>query len=110
VPPQRVKEATVFGSRDGPDAARDKEAPMSNVTPLKPTAKFTVQIHADTAALVNKFVLLDQDANNSHGPRSVEKLAAMLLEDVALGVRDGNTWQGGHMATFILHPHGYVTG
>jgi hypothetical protein len=64
----------------------------------------------ETERLVRKLVL--QNTNNTrctHGPMSVEKLITMLLEDVAAAMRDGNTWQGGHMA-LVLSEHGYWCG
>ena len=79
---------------------------MNDVVNLNPTVKFTAEMEADTAALVNKFVALNQHTENSHGPMTVEKLAGMLLEDVAAMMRDNTTWQGGHMAV-VLSQHGY---
>ena len=64
---------------------------MSNVVNLKPAVKFTAEMDADTAALVNKFIALNQHSENSHGPMTVEKLAGMLLEDVAAMMRDNTT-------------------
>jgi hypothetical protein len=79
---------------------------MSNVVNLKPTVKFTAEMDADTAKLVAKFVAFNQHTENSYGPMTVEKLAGMLLEDVAAMMRDNTTWQGGHMA-LVLSQHGY---
>jgi hypothetical protein len=76
----------------------------------KPAVKVTAEIDADTAALVNKFVALNQHSHNSHGPMTVDKLVRMLLEDVAAAVRDGgDSWQGAHMA-LVLDEHGYRAG
>ena len=80
---------------------------MNNVTNFKPTV--TAEYDQETAAMLGKFVNLNQHTNDSHGPMTLEKLVTMLLEDVAAAVRDGDTWQGGHMA-LILSMHGYRTG
>ena len=69
--------------------------------------KVTVELPAETAVLVNKFLLLNQRPPG-HGPMTVEKLVTMLLEDVAAAERDNTTWQGGHMA-LALSEHGYRT-
>jgi environmental stress-induced protein Ves len=83
----------------------------NNVIELKPvtTIKFAAEMSAETAALVNKFVALNQRTRNTHGPLTVDKLVRMLLEDVAAAVKDGSTWQGAHMA-LVLCEHGYRTG
>jgi hypothetical protein len=59
-------------------------------------------------ALINKFVALNQHAQNTHGPMSWGRLTQMLLEDVAAAEKDNTTWQGGHMA-LVLSEHGYRT-
>lgn len=84
---------------------------MSNVVNLKPavTLTFTAELDADTAALIDKFVALNQHTSNTHGPMTADKLVKMLLEDVAAAVRDGNSWQGAHMS-LVMSEHGYITG
>jgi hypothetical protein len=32
---------------------------------------------------------------------TLEKLVTMLLEDVAAAVKDGTTWQGGHLSLVV---------
>jgi hypothetical protein len=72
------------------------------------TATITITLPTETAALVNKFVALNQHTRNTHGPMSWDKLVTMLLEDVAATAKDNTTWQGGHMA-LVLSEHGYRT-
>ncbi len=75
---------------------------------IKPTTKIsvTVEVPPETVVLLNKFVALNQHTRNTDGPMSWEKIAQMLLEDVAAAVKDGNSWQGAHMA-LVLGEHGY---
>lgn len=82
-----------------------------NVIPIgqpKPPIAATGTMSPETAKLIAKFVALNQDSRNTHGPMTVEKLVTMLLEDVAAAVKDNTTWQGGHMA-LVLSEHGYRT-
>jgi uracil DNA glycosylase len=81
-----------------------------NVVKLTPTTTvtLTVDLPPETVALINKFVALNQHTKNTHGPMSWEKLAQMLLEDVAAAVKDNTTWQGGH-AALVLSEHEYRT-
>lgn len=46
-------------------------------------------------------------AESTHGPLTVEKLATLLLEDVALTMRRPGWWEGANMAT-VLGSRGYV--
>jgi hypothetical protein len=69
--------------------------------------KIAVEISDDNAALVAEFLkLYGQRAESSHGPLTIERLAAMLLEDVALAVRRPGSWEGANMGT-VLASHGY---
>jgi hypothetical protein len=79
-----------------------------NVVPIKPTSKVSAEMSAETLTLVRRFVALNaNNARSTHGPMTIERLAEMLLDDVAAAVRDGgNTWQGCHMA-LVLREHGY---
>ncbi len=43
---------------------------------------------------------------NSHGPLTVKKLAAMLLEDAGMVVSRPGSWEGANMAD-VLRSHGY---
>jgi hypothetical protein len=83
---------------------------MTNVIPMTiPPIKAIGEMSPETAKLVGKFVALNQHHQSSHGPMTTEKLVTMLLEDVAAAVRDGDSWQGAHMA-LVLCEHGYQTG
>jgi hypothetical protein len=85
---------------------------MIPLQPIKPPAitgiTLNVELPTETAALINKFVALNQHTRATHGPMSWERLVQMLLEDVAASVRDGNSWRGAHMAQ-VLHEYGYRT-
>ena len=43
---------------------------------------------------------------NSHGPLTVRKLAAMLLEDAGMVVSRPGSWEGANIAD-VLRCHGY---
>lgn len=43
---------------------------------------------------------------NSHGPLTVKKLAAMLLEDAGMVISRPGSWEGSNMAD-VLRCHGY---
>jgi hypothetical protein len=83
---------------------------LSNVVQLKETTSVTVtfELSREDAALVNKFLAINQHTRNTHGPMSWDKLVQMWLEDVAAAVRDNQTWQGGH-AALVLSEHGHRT-
>lgn len=69
--------------------------------------KITIEINAADAELVAEFLEhYGQQAESSHGPLNIEKLAAMLLEDVALAIRRPGSWEGANMGT-VLASHGY---
>jgi hypothetical protein len=69
--------------------------------------KIAIEVSDQDAALVAEFVgLYGQRPDSSHGPLTVEKLAAMLLEDVALAIRRPGSWEGANMGT-VLTSHGY---
>jgi hypothetical protein len=76
--------------------------------PATTTISLTFELPAETAALLNKFVLINQHTNDTHGPMGFEKLAKLWFEDVAAAVKDDTTWQGGH-AALVLGRHGYRT-
>jgi hypothetical protein len=83
-----------------------------NVVPIKKpdttNVTLNLELPAETAALINKFVALNQHTQNTHGAMSWGRLTQMLLEDVAAATKDNTTWQGGHMA-LVLSEHGYRT-
>ena len=81
-----------------------------NVVKLNPTTTvtITVELPPETAALINKFVALNQHTTrNSHGAMSWDKLVTMLLEDVAAFMQPGEgDWRGAHMS-LVMNEHGY---
>jgi hypothetical protein len=69
--------------------------------------KVAVEISDHDAALVAEFLeVYGQRTDSSHGPLTLETLAAMLLEDVALAIRRPGSWEGANMGT-VLAAHGY---
>ena len=69
--------------------------------------KISIEIPDKDAALIEGALRVTHDGNfNSHGPLDLERLAAMLLEDVALAVRRPGSWEGANMLT-VLNSHGY---
>jgi len=69
----------------------------------------TIRIPGEDAALIEQLLVGTKNIAagiSSHGPLNMEKLAAMLLEDVALAVRRPGSWEGSNMLT-VLHSHGY---
>ena len=71
--------------------------------------KLTIEIREDDAELIREFLELTKDlepGHCSHGPLTMKRLAAMLLEDVALAVRRPGSWEGANMLT-VLQAHGY---
>lgn len=69
--------------------------------------KITVTIPDADAALIRQFLDANRETTaNTHGPLTMPKLTAMLLEDVALMVRRPGSWEGANMAT-VMQSHGY---
>ncbi|MDB5987850.1 MAG: hypothetical protein JWR16_2903 [Nevskia sp.] len=69
--------------------------------------RITTEISEADAKLIQQ--LLDSlavDELNTHGPLDLSKLAAMLLEDVALAWRRPGSWEGANMNQ-VLCAHGY---
>lgn len=64
-------------------------AMTGDVMALRPTTGIAVAVELSSSdmALPNKFVALNQGSRNSHGSMSIDKLATMLLEDVAAAMR-----------------------
>jgi hypothetical protein len=84
----------------------------NNIVLLNPTTaiKVTAEMSAETAALVGKFIAINAgNPYGDHGALTIDRLVAMLLEDVAAAVKDGNSWQGAHMA-LVLGEHRYWCG
>jgi hypothetical protein len=63
-----------------------------NVMALRPTTGISVAVELSSSDMAppNKFVALNQGSRNSHGSTSIDKLATMLLEDVAAAMRDNS--------------------
>jgi hypothetical protein len=83
-----------------------------NVVPLKKpdttSVTLTIELPDETAALVNKFVALNQTSRNTHCPMDWTKLCQLWLEGVAAATKDNTTWQRAH-AALALSEHGYRT-
>lgn len=72
-----------------------------------------IQIEIDDQASQNLAELVRQlnanagtDPFNSHGPLTVKKLVAMLLEDAGMVISRPGSWEGSNMAD-VLRGHGY---
>jgi hypothetical protein len=74
---------------------------------MRPAVKIRIEINEADVALI-KDALRDAHADgcNSHGPLTIQRLAAILLEDVALAVRRPGSWEGANMLR-VLECHGY---
>jgi hypothetical protein len=70
-----------------------------------PPMKIAIEISGDDAHLVQAFVDTTA-ADATHGKLTIETLAAMLLQDVALAMRRPGSWEGHNMAE-VLISHGY---
>lgn len=69
--------------------------------------RITIEISDEDAKLIEQ--VLQRSARsecNSHGSLTLEKLAVMLLEDVALSVRRPGSWEGANINQ-VLSSHGY---
>ena len=65
------------------------------------------QSAADLAELVRRInANAGPEPFNSHGPLTVKKLAAMLLEDAGMVINRPGSWEGSNMAD-VLRSHGY---
>ncbi len=69
-----------------------------------------VEISDDDNTLIEEALeRMNQSEANTHGRLDLPRLAAMLLEDVALAVRRPGSWEGAHMIE-VLESHGYPVG
>lgn len=69
--------------------------------------KFTVDVSEEDLKLIERGLLrMNGSDGNSHGPLDVQRLAAMLMQDVALAVRRPGSWEGANMYQ-VLTSHGY---
>jgi hypothetical protein len=71
--------------------------------------KIKIVIPDDVAMHLNAFLqraALYDDQPTSHGKLTVESLAEMLMEDVALAIRRPGSWEGANMSR-VLESHGY---
>jgi hypothetical protein len=67
----------------------------------------SVTVSDEDLRLIQKLLAhVNQTDFCSHGELTVETLAAMLLEDVALAWRRPGSWEGSNMAQ-VLASHGY---
>lgn len=65
------------------------------------------QTAADLADLVQRInANAGPDPFSSHGPLTMKKLAAMLLEDAGMVISRPGSWEGSNMAD-VLRSHGY---
>lgn len=69
--------------------------------------KIRIEIDDGDAALIKELLVVTRGSDfNSHGPLTMQRLARMLLEDVALVVRRTGSWEGANMLR-VLECHGY---
>ena len=69
--------------------------------------KIQIEIRDADAELIAEFLAANQQNEAcSHGPLTTERLAEMLLEDVALVVRRPGSREGANMGR-LLEAHGY---
>jgi hypothetical protein len=72
--------------------------------------KIEVEISDDDAKLIAQALqLMSHSDANTHGKLDLPRLAAMLLEDVALAMSRPGSWEGAHMIQ-VLESHGYPFG
>ena len=69
-------------------------------------AKVVIEVTDQTMALVKRYVRGVAHVIHDEPPLTVETLAAMLLEDVALVVRRPGCWEASNMAE-VLTSHGF---
>jgi len=70
--------------------------------------KIQITIPENDSKLIKQFLTSTKGTEFcSHGSLTMEKLSAMLLEEVALGVRCPGSWEGSNMIT-VLASHGYT--
>lgn len=71
--------------------------------------KIRIEISKEDAALIKAALRELPDGephSNSHGRLNLHRLAALLLEDVALAIRRPGSWEGANMLR-LLECHGY---
>jgi hypothetical protein len=69
--------------------------------------KIEIEISDDDARLIAQGLeSMRHSEANTHGTLDLPRLAAMLLEDVALAVRRPGSWEGANMIQ-VLESHGY---
>lgn len=72
-----------------------------------PVIRIHVEIPDDDNKLIEEALeRMSHSDGNTHGRLDLPRLAAMLLEDVALAVRRPGSWEGAHMIQ-VLESHGY---
>jgi hypothetical protein len=66
-----------------------------------------ITLSDDVSTLIeNGLPIFNQNEATTHGALTIEKLAAMLLEDVGHAVRRPGSWEGSNMAR-VIRCHGY---
>ena len=69
--------------------------------------RIIVEISEQDAPDIRRAIALaNLSKSNTHGPLTVESLAEMLLQDVALAVRRPGCWEASNMSA-VLASHGY---
>ena len=69
--------------------------------------KIEVEISDDDAKLIEQSLdLMSHSEANTHGTLDLPRLAAILLEDVALAISRPGSWEGANMIQ-VLESHGY---
>lgn len=69
--------------------------------------KITVDISEEEVDLIRLFLASTREVTfSTHGPLNMQKLASMLLQDVALMVQRPGSWEGSNMAQ-VMSSHGY---
>jgi hypothetical protein len=70
--------------------------------------KFTVDVSEEDLKLIERGLLrMNQTDCNSHGALDLQRLAGMLMQDVALAVSRPGSWEGANMYQ-LLSSHGYA--
>ena len=69
--------------------------------------KITVDISEEEVGLIRLFLASTREVTfSTHGQLNMQKLASMLLQDVALMVQRPGSWEGANMAQ-VMSSHGY---
>lgn len=66
-----------------------------------------VELSDEDLELVAHIINTSNADGNSHGKLTLDRVAQMLMEDVALALRRPGSWEGSNMLT-VLRAHGYT--